>query len=200
MKKSLCMVVLGFLLLAGISAEEILLKDQSGVFRIYAGAGSTQLDGEAVLALNGRISYSLKKWLDLGVQASAYHTLEREYTDDLGQSYQAESGLSGLFIRPNWDLTQRLNMGITVSSGMQMIQLRYSSEYRDQMVWTEEIPDQLQLTYNSLSLSMEYTLCPDHSLFLEGGFRQLHPFESPYLSRENETGGIFGGLYYGLKL
>lgn len=200
MKKSLCIMALGLLVLFAGGAEETIPADPSGEFRIYAGAGVTQLDGEPVLALNGRISYNLKEWLDLGAEASAYHTLEREYSDSMGRTFQAESGSWGLFLRPNWDLTDRLNLGISLSSGTQLILLRYTSEYRDDMDWTEEIRDQLVVTYTALSVSMEYTLCADHSLFLEGGYRQLHPFGSPYLNKEEESAGFFGGLYYGIKL
>jgi len=199
MKKGLCIIAMGLWVLAAGAAEEEISKDTSGAITIYAGAGATRLDGEPVVSLNGRVSYSFKKWIDVGAEGSIYHTLEREYTNNLGQSYQAESGLWGLFIRPNWDLTDRLNLGVSLSSGMQMIQLRYTSEYRDAMVWTEEIPDQIMVTYNALGLSMEYTLCEKHSLFLQGGYRQLHPFGSPYLNRENESAGFFGGLYYGFK-
>jgi len=81
-----------------------------------------------------------------------------------------------------------------------MIRLRYSGDLRDTMVWTEEVPDELLVPYISLAASMEYFLCPDHSLYLETGFRQVHPFRTPYMDDEELTGRFFGGLFYGFKL
>ena len=167
--------------------------------KVYAGSGGASLDGEAVVSLDVKLAYSALPWLNIGVQGTAYHTLEREYRDADGNSYQAESGLIGFFIQPHWSLTERLEVGIKVTSGMQTIQVRYMGDLRDTLVYYEEYPDKLYVPYNDLGLTLEYSLCPDHSLLLEAGFRNVHPAKSPYLDEE-VNGTFFGGIFYGFNL
>lgn len=199
MKKNLMIMLIGLVIVTALNAEEN-SGDKAIRPVLYAGAGTTQLDGQAILSLNARLTLELYDWLEIGIQGDVYHSLERTYTDEQGRAYQAESGSSGLFVHSGWTILQNLKAGLALATGTQMIQLRYSGELRDQMTWTEEVPDQLLLAYNSIALTLEYSLCPVHSLFLETGYRHVHPFSTPYLENEAATGGVFASLYYGAQL
>lgn len=193
MKKLLILLIMTCVT-AGAFAE----KNEEDL-RLYAGVGGAQLDGEAVVTLDLKLAYAALSWLDIGVQASAYHTLEREYKDADGNVYQAESGFMGLYVQPHWQLNKRLDVGVKLASGMQLIQLRYAGDLRDTLVYYEEYPDKINVPYSDLGLTLEYSLCPDHSLQLEAGYRNAHPSESPYLEHKVE-GTVYGGIFYGIKL
>lgn len=172
---------------------------QESRFTLYAGMGGATLDGAGVASLDLKLGYAALPWLNIGVQGTAYHTLEREYKDAEGNPYQAEAGLFGLFFQPHWELSEKIDLGVKIATGMQTVQLRYMGSLRDNLVYYEEYLDRLNIPYNDLGVTLEYRFCTRHSLQLEAGYRHSHPAKSPYLEHDME-GTFYGSIFYGISL
>jgi len=196
MKKITFICLLG-ILTSFIFAEAKITKDQN--FTFYIGSGVTQLDGRPVISLDGSLSYALYPWLDVGIAGAAFHTLEREYKDNLNKTYQAESGYSELFIAPHWSVSKKLDLGVRLGLGMQLVQFRYEESLRDDLIWTEEILDKIEIPMESISVTAEYNLCPIHSIYLDLGYRNLKDTKTSFTQEGNLNGGFFGKIQYGFR-
>ena len=168
-------------------------------FKVYLGSGITQLDNEAVISLDATLSYPLYQWMNVGISGSAFHTLEREYKDTQDKAYQAESGFSEIFMHPHWNVNEKWDLGVRLGVGMQLVQFRYEEKLREDLVWTEEYLDKLELPMQTLAMTAEYTLCPAHSLSLDLGYRNINETKTPFAEDSTLTGAFFGKIQYGFS-
>ena len=185
------MVVLVLLVPTGVALGE-------GLF-LSATVGAGQLDSRPVGELGLTLGTRLTPWLDGGASAGAFHTLEREYEDEQGRAYQAESGFTALYLRPHVDIGERLELGITLRSGTGILQYRYSHEYREELVWTEEILDSVTFGMYAAGLDVALRLCPFHEITLDGGYRGASPLRTPYADN-GDWNSPYVGLSYTWKL
>lgn len=166
---------------------------------ITAGGGITEFDGKAAGTLSASAGTNLLPWLEGGINLTAFHTLERSYKGTEGRDFQAESGFAAIYLRPHFVIGGKLDIGFPVQSGSGTLLYRYEEKYRDELVWTEEILDQINYGVTSLGVDIRIALCDKHSLTLSGGYRGTSPIGSPYADKDALNG--FGAeIRYGWKL
>jgi hypothetical protein len=185
------MVLVSLLMSAGTAFGE-------GLY-LQAAVGAGELDGRPVGELGLRLGTKLTPWLDGGAHAAAFHTLEREYEDAKGRTYQAESGYTALYLRPHLGIGERVELGITLQSGTGLLQYRYTREYREELVWTEELLDSVTFGMYAAGLDLTLRLCPVHAITLGGGYRGASPLRTPYADN-GDWNSPYVGLSYTWKL
>jgi|GEM_PF-3991439 len=169
-------------------------------FMIHLGSGLTSLDNKPVISFNGTLTFAMTPSLNLGMGGSVFHTLEREYQDSLGKTYQAESATTELFLQQHWAVNDKWDMGIKLGTGIQLVQFRYEEAFRNNLVWTEEYLDKLEIPSLSASLTLQYSFCPLHSLHMEFGYRHLKETVSQFPDQNPIQGSLFGTLQYGFRI
>lgn len=194
--KSVCLALL--LVTTGFSVPAE--SREPGRFTVYAGTGMQGLDGDPVISLDGEIVYDISRWLRAGLWGTAIHTMEKTYSDPYGRAYQAESGAAGLVLSPYWKMGSHLEAGISMRTGMQLIQFRYAKEYRAAMDWTEEYGDKLDIPLLETGLFATLRFRSLHSLRFEGGYRFVGEEPSSWMDEGKTGGSFFGRLQYGVRL
>jgi hypothetical protein len=175
MKKQILTILVGLFVLGGIAHGE-------GLY-VSTGVGAGTFDERPIGQLGLRLGTDLLSWLEGGVHGTAFHTLEREYTDEAGRTYQAESGYTALYLRPHLRLGKRIDLGVTLSSGRGLLQYRYSHEYRDELTWAEELLDRVDFGVQSVGADIKLNLCDVHALSVAGGYRVSSPLQTPFANK-----------------
>lgn len=70
--KKLITIIIALLLAAVLFGEDH--RRENSPLTLEVGGGSTLLDGEPVISLDGQLSFTMNSWLDLGLRVGAYHT------------------------------------------------------------------------------------------------------------------------------
>ena len=162
-------------------------------------SGITSLDNQAVISIGGSFMYRMASWLDVGLEGSLFHTLERQYEDSLGKSYQAESATTHQFLQPFWKVNEVWELGIKIGTGFQLIQFRYEESYRDDVIWTEKFLDRFIIPSLQVSITAQYHLCPIHSLQFEFGYRHIKKTMSQFSDQTPLRGSLFCKIQYGFR-
>lgn len=137
---------------------------------IEAGIGITQFDENPAATLSASAGTRMFGWLDGGLTFTAFHTLERNYSDEKGRTFQAESGFAALYLRPFFAVSERLEIGFPLQSGTGTLLFRYEEKYRKSLTWTEEIIDQVTYSVYSAGVDAHFELCEKHSLVFSGAY------------------------------
>lgn len=162
--------------------------------------GASTFADQPVAVAEGRLGTPLGPWLDLFLGAGAIHNMERTYDDGAGKDYRIETGWTSLGLRPHWETAGgRIDWGISLSSGMGLVQYRYSREYQEEMVWTDEILDRVDLAVTTLGTDVTFSLPADWKLGVEGGWRFTSPLETP-LGRADDLSSWYAGFSLGSTL
>ncbi len=196
MKKCIvfCFIVISTFSIYGTTGKEL------SRLMIHVGSGVTSLDNKPVISFNGDLTFAMTSRLNLGMSGSVFHTLEREYTDSSGKTYQAESATTEIFLQPHWAFDDKWDMGIKLGTGIQLVQFRYEEALRDTLVWTDELLDKLEIPSLSASVTLQYSVCPLHSLQMEFGYRHLKDTVSQFTDQNQIQGSFFGTLQYGFRI
>ncbi|MCF7927464.1 MAG: hypothetical protein K9L68_00095 [Spirochaetales bacterium] len=202
MKNRVMIVVcLLFALVAGLAvlgAEEAAEPKQKGL-EVSLSVGATMFDGEAAGMLAARLSYGLWDWMEVVLDGTALHTLERSYRDEEGKAYQAGVGWASLGLRPHINLGERIEIGFPLTSGSGIVQYRYEYGYRDDLVWTDEILDQVTVGVTTVGMDILVNINGNFLLSVEAGSRFSSPLDSP-LARDNALTSWYTGLRAGFAL
>jgi len=189
-----CILVISTFSIYGNTQNEI------SRFTIHVGSGVTSLDNKPVISFNGDLTFAMTPSVNLGMAGSVIHTLEREYTDSSGKTYQAESAITEVFLQQHWAVNDKWDLGIKLGTGIQLVQFRYGEALRDNLVWTDEYLDKLDIPSLSASLTVQYSFCPLHSLQMEFGYRNLKETASQFTDQNQIRGSLFGTLQYGFRI
>lgn len=192
MKK--CIAVL---MIVGFSTSLLSAQDSRRLdFSLMGGA--TTYAGEVSGLGEARLSLSLSPWMDIFVGAAGVHHMERSTEGDLGD-YHTEIGWSYLGFRPYLTLGNRVELGLSLSSGMGLVQYRYNRELQEELTWTEEYLDRVDVAVTTLAADMVVLLPRGWEAGIEGGWRFSSPLETPY-GEKGDLSSWFGGLRINRKL
>ena len=195
MKKTiLTLMMLIIMATAFVMAEE-------GKLIITAGGGGSEFDGKTAGTISASAGTNIKPWLEVGISMTAFHTLERNYSDGMTpeKTYQAESGYAVFYLRPHFALGNRFDIGFLLQSGSGTLLYRYEEKYRKDLVWTDEVLDQVTYGVSSIGMDIRFALCEKHSITLSGSWRGTSPLKTPYADSD-ALNGFTGELKYGWKL
>jgi hypothetical protein len=169
---------------------------EGGRLSLAASGGASIFDGETVAQMGLTLSAPVSPWLDLTLSGNAFHTLARGYTGAEG-TYQAEVGWTALGLRPHLRLNDRVDIGFPVTSGSGILRFRYESEYRDDLTWTEEVPDQVIFWTQTAGTDLRVKVSEQMSMSLEGGWRLTSPLRSPLADDDDLSSwyAVAGAVY-----
>jgi len=105
-----CILVIGTFSIYGNTGNE------DSRFTIRMGSGVTSFDTKPVITFNGTLTFAMTPSVNLGMEGSVFHTLEREYTDSFGKTYQAESAITEVFLQQHWTVNDKWDLGIKLGS------------------------------------------------------------------------------------
>ena len=159
---------------------------------VSGAAGS--MDGETVGQATVEGAVRVTTWLDVRVDATAVHTLERSYKDADGNAYQAEAGWSTAGLRPFVTLGERVEIGVPLSSGAGTLQFRYERPHRDEVAWTEEILDRETFGITTAGLDVVVRVSDRWSVVVEGGGRTTSPLRPVVDFDRSALNGWYAGI------
>lgn len=139
-------------------------------------SGSFSPSGDKYLGwLGAKLGTVYNNWLRFGVAGYGLFNEDLTWLDVHGRQYRMEAATGGLYIEPHFDLTRRLSFGISLYMGNGIAQLRYDKEYRAEMLWTEEVVDQVSFTVFEPGVNVEYRLTPRWAVAAGATYRNTSP-------------------------
>ena len=97
-------IIFTLLLMVSVSVYSF---SEGGKVLVTAGGGVGGFDGRAAGTLSASAGINIRPWLEGGISMTAFHTLERNYSDGEGKTFQAESGYAVFYLRPHFAIGSR---------------------------------------------------------------------------------------------
>lgn len=120
-------------------------------------SGSFSPAGDKYLGwIGARIGTVYNDWLNFGIAGYALYNENITSQDRLNRTYRMEGASTGIFIEPRFDITRRISLGASLYMGHGQLQYRYEKEYREEMLWTEEIIDRVTFAVFEPGINGEY--------------------------------------------
>ena len=125
--------------------------------------------------LGARIGTVYNDWLNFGLAGYGLYNENLTYTDGQGRQYRLEAATAGVFIEPRWNVSRRISLGVSLYMGQGLAQYRYDKAYRADMLWTEEIIDQVTFVVFEPGLGAEFRLASKWAVGAGVTYRNTSP-------------------------
>ena len=192
MKKLLTISLMLILAAGGVAAAD----EYQWNAAVILGGGNA--GGDAMGGIGAEITRQFGDNLELGFIAYAQAEVSGAQEAPSGHEYHMESGYSALLIKPKFRIGERLEIGLPLETGTGLLQYRYTGDYREEVVWTDEILDRVNHSVYSAGIEPKLLL-PGHGAVTLGiGYRVTGPLRTK-LAEDGELNGFWGRMGYSYR-
>jgi len=187
--KKLCIISVLLLIAAGtVSAD-------ADTWSAEVFAGGSYSGGDAMGGIGVRVHREFGEHFEAGFNLYAQSEVSGEYEDAGGKEYHLSSGFSTLVLIPKISIGKRWEIALPIETGSGLLQYRYSSEYREELKWTEEILDQVTHSVYSIGIEPRFLFGGNGALTIAAGYLGTGPLRTE-LAEDGELNGFWARAGY----
>lgn len=155
----------------------------------------TEIDGKLSSTVGFSGAYELNDNFSIGLAANGIWYDYRLDELDPEMTYHVESGYTGIYLQGNMDITNRIEMNLSLMSGTGIVQLKYDRKYRKELKWDEEIIDRETFAVAELKMGANYRIGDYWKLGLTASYRSTSEIWIESLEQD-----LFNNLKFGVAI
>lgn len=161
MKRAVVLLVTAFILSMNLHCDDGIVDLQNNntkKFTIGFNNNYTEISDKTSSTLGFTAGYKFSKYFEIGINLSGIWYDYRLNELDPNKSYHVESGYSGMYLKGIINISDKIDVNMSVLSGMGLIQLKYDNKYRDELKWDEELIDREHFSIAELTMGVGYKI------------------------------------------